>query len=86
MSFEPPIIVRVDPSDEESIIRTPHECLNFLLSRWRGKRNDKHRAAVQACSDAADGRKPLATARRAFLAAARDGGVLISGGLPDSKG
>ncbi|MEQ1953605.1 DUF982 domain-containing protein [Mesorhizobium sp. CN2-181] len=76
--FEPPVTVLVDPAGGQTIIRNTRECSDFLLKQWRGKRGDKHRAALQACVDADDNRRPVASARRAFVAAAREAGTLIT--------
>lgn len=76
--FEPAVTVLVDPAGGRSMITTTGECMDFLLKRWPGKRGDKHRAALQACMDASSDKKTTATARRAFVAAAREAGVLFT--------
>ncbi|TPI50569.1 DUF982 domain-containing protein [Mesorhizobium sp. B3-1-3] len=53
-------------------------CLDFLLRRWRGKRSEKHRAAVQACADTNSGRRPASFARKAFIVAAREAAILVT--------
>jgi hypothetical protein len=47
------------------------------MSSWSGKRGPKHREALQACQDVLDGKKPVMSARRAFLAAAREAGLFV---------
>lgn len=59
-------------------LRTAKEASAFLLNSWPGKRSPKHRAALQACSDAMSGEKPVMSARRAFIAAAREVNVFIN--------
>ena len=73
--FETPVTVRVGPDGTLLTLRTTRETSDFLLTRWPGKRTEKHRAALQACADAQDGNKPVMGARRAFVAAAREAGV-----------
>ncbi|TPK90637.1 DUF982 domain-containing protein [Mesorhizobium sp. B2-4-16] len=53
-------------------------CLDFLLRRWRGKRSEKHRAAIQACADTNSGRRPASFARKAFIVAAREAAILVT--------
>jgi hypothetical protein len=52
--------------------------MDFLLKRWRGKRGDKHRAALQACSDMNSGTGSVSSARKAFVVAAKQGGILVT--------
>lgn len=75
--FETGITVKVDPDGSLATIHTVREASGFLLNKWPGKRSEKHRAALQACSDAAAGNKPVMGARRAFLAAVREAGVFV---------
>lgn len=74
--YENPVTVKVTPAGALLTLRTTRETSDFLLTRWPGKRTDKHRAALQACSDVNSGNKPAIGARRAFVAAAREAGVL----------
>ncbi|MEQ1952091.1 DUF982 domain-containing protein [Mesorhizobium sp. CN2-181] len=76
--FDPPVSVLVDPAGGQMIIHNTSECTDFLLKQWRGKRGDKHRAAVQACADAGAHLRPTANARRAFVAAVREAGTLVN--------
>ncbi len=73
--FDTPVTVRVDATGGVLTLRTARETSDFLLNRWPGKRTEKHRAALQACSDVQNGGKPPIGARRAFVAAAREAGV-----------
>lgn len=76
--FETPVSVRSDTAGTVLLLRTAKEASDFLLNNWPGKRSPKHRAALQACHDAMAGDKPAMTARRAFIAAAREVDVLVS--------
>jgi hypothetical protein len=75
--FENPITVRVAPAGTLLTLRTARETSDFLLNKWPGKRSEKHRAALQACSDVNLGNKPAIGARRAFVAAAREAGIFF---------
>lgn len=74
--FETPVIVKVDPAGTMPIY-TAKEAAAFLLNNWPGKRSPKHRAALQACSDAVSGDKPAMAARRAFVVAAREANIFV---------
>ena len=76
--FEVPITVRGGAAGASLMLYNASEASAFLLNSWPGKRSPKHRAALQACHDAISGEKPAMTARRAFIAAARESDVLVS--------
>jgi hypothetical protein len=73
--FDTPVTVKIDATGSLLTLRTARDTSDFLLNRWPGKRTEKHRAAIQACSDVQNGDKPPIGARRAFVAAAREAGV-----------
>lgn len=73
--FDPPVIV-LDSSGNQYSVSGAQIASDFLLKSWPGKRGEKHRAALQACSDSIADRKPSSSARKAFVAAAREAGVL----------
>ncbi|MGI6852502.1 DUF982 domain-containing protein [Mesorhizobium sp. 1B3] len=76
--FNIPITVLTDSAGGQTNIDDIQSCTEFLLRNWPGKRGDKHRAALQACSDASAGKKPAENARRAFAVAARGAGILVT--------
>ena len=76
--FENAVTIRTDPAGGSSALADVAACTSFLLREWPGKRGDKHRAALQACSDASSGKKSSDSARRAFVLAAREAGILIN--------
>lgn len=80
--FEIPVTVRLGPDGEHRILKSAHDASDFLLNNWPGKKTPKQRAALQACHDAQAGNKPAMTARRAFIAAAREADVLVSDKAP----
>jgi uncharacterized protein DUF982 len=73
--FDIPVAVKTTGGALQ-LLRTAREASDYLLHSWPGKRTPKHRAALQACHDAIAGDKPSMTARRAFIAAAREADVL----------
>jgi hypothetical protein len=75
--FENPVAVK-GADGATQLLRTAQEASDYLLNRWPGKRTLKHRAALQACRDVIAGDKPAMTARRAFIAAAREVDVLTA--------
>ena len=75
--FDVPVTVKFGSPAQEKVLRTAQDASGVLLNSWPGKRSPKHRAALQACHDATAGDKPAMTARRAFLAAAREVDVEI---------
>jgi hypothetical protein len=78
--FDVPVAVKFGSPVQEMTLRTAQDASDFLLANWPGKRSPKHREALQACHDAIAGAKPVMTARRAFLAVAREAGVTVTAG------
>jgi hypothetical protein len=76
--FEAPVILSGGEMESSNPVSTASEAMQCLLKTWPGKRGPKHREAVQACHDALTGSKPTTSARRAFVAAAKEAGVLLS--------
>ena len=75
--FEIPVTVKIESTGALLALGTVRETSDFLLTKWSGKRSDKHRAALQACSDVTSGNKPAITARRAVVAAVREAGIYV---------
>ena len=75
--FETPVTVKSSQGPDKAL-NTAREATDYLLNNWTGKRGPKHREALQACHDALAGTKPAMTARRAFVAAAREASVLVT--------
>lgn len=75
--FEIPITVKADVVGGLLALRTVQDASDFLLNKWQAKRTEKHRTALQACSDVMNGNKPEIVARRAVVAAVREAGVFV---------
>lgn len=75
--FETPVTIKSDEAGTLLTLKNARDGIDFLMNRWQGKRTEKHRAALQACSDVIDGNKPAIGARRALVAAAREAGVFV---------
>lgn len=75
--FEIPVTVKADAAGRLLALRTVEEASDFLLNRWQSKRTEKHRTALQACSDVINGGKPEIVARRAVVAAMREAGLFL---------
>lgn len=76
--FDTPVTVKSPVPGPDRVLRTAREATDYLLNSWTAKRGPKHREALQACSDALAGAKPAMVARRALIAAAREGSVFVS--------
>jgi hypothetical protein len=84
--FDTPVIVKVEATGALLTLRNARDTSDFLLNKWPGKRTEKHRAALQACSDVQNAGKPPIGARRAFVAAAREAGVFTDAKAAASAG
>ncbi|RLP23335.1 DUF982 domain-containing protein [Mesorhizobium sp. YM1C-6-2] len=76
--FDPPVTVFTDPAGGQTVISDIRACGEFLHKRWPSKRTDKRRSALRACSDVESGNQSTETARLAFIAAAREVGILVN--------
>lgn len=76
--FDPPVTVFTDPAGGQTVISDIRSCGEFLLRRWPSKRSDKRRSALRACSDVSSGKRSPEIARLAFIAAAREAGILVN--------
>jgi hypothetical protein len=76
--FDTPVTVKSANSGPDRMLRSASEASDYLLNSWTTKRTPKHREAMQACHDVISGSKPAMTARRTFVAAAREAGLLVT--------
>lgn len=76
--FDTSVTVTSRTAGANTSVSTPAEAMDYLLNAWLGKRHEAHRKAVQACHDAMSGERSAAAARRAFVSATRQAGLLVS--------
>lgn len=84
----PPVWVAL-PSASMRRIDNAFEALECLTTSWPIMTTPSYRRAVQACRDALDGFVSAKSARKAFVAAARDVDALTKGGpvgVPQAAG
>ncbi|PZV34465.1 DUF982 domain-containing protein [Mesorhizobium kowhaii] len=74
-AFSNPLFVKRAPYIVQEIASRA-DAIDFL-NEWPGDRRDLiHEAALRACYDAYDGRKPVSTARNAFFGFAKRAAIL----------
>ena len=79
--FVDPVTVDTDEGARCRVVRDTLHAAEILLRRWpQSKRGREHRIAVIACLDAMSGRNAAATARQAFVAAAKHARIFVQGG------
>jgi hypothetical protein len=60
------------------IVRSTVQAASLLVDKWPDKdRGPKYRFALKACMDVMEGRKAVASARRAFVGAAKEAEMLV---------
>ena len=80
--FDIPVTVTTDGPDRQRVISDTVRAAEILLRRWPDEmRGQKYRAALKACMDVMEGRKQVASARRAFVNAARQAHILVRTGV-----
>jgi hypothetical protein len=72
-----PLAVETEKIGQYRIVPTLTEAADMLLDRWPEEKGAKHGRALSAILDAMGGRKPAVTARKAFVAAAKEAGLFV---------
>ncbi len=75
--FARPVIVQTGRLDRERIVTNTRHAAIVLLHEWPDKACPKRKVAMQRCVEVMRGEKPPSTARKAFVSAARQAGLLI---------
>lgn len=78
--FDVPVTVETAQNGRFLTVTRTAQAADLLLHKWPGKRGPRHRAALQALLDVAEQRKAVASARKAFSAAAREAHVFVREG------
>lgn len=79
--FAPPVTISVARPRHYRDVTSVREAAECLMARWpEGEAGDRpaYAAALQACHDTLAGRRTAAHARRRFVAAASEAGILIA--------
>lgn len=77
-AFRTPVIVEPGVIGRFRIVRGLVDALDVLDGRWpEDRKGQAHEAAVASCRSALDGAIETAVARRAFVAAAKEAGILL---------
>jgi hypothetical protein len=81
-AFDVTVTIRSGQRDEPRAVTDAVQAAQLLLERWpEDRRGPKYRAALRACMDVIEQRRAVASARKAFIAAAREARLLV----PESK-
>ena len=79
--FDVPVTVDSDRLGHARIVADTVQAAATLLEGWpEDRRGPKYRAALRACMDVLEQRKGVASARRAFIAAAREANFSVREG------
>ena len=80
--FDITVTVTTDGAAGQHVVSDTVHAAEILLRRWPDDmRGQKYRAALKACMDVMEGRKQVASARRAFINAARQAHILVRTGV-----
>ncbi|GGA89695.1 hypothetical protein GCM10011491_16960 [Brucella endophytica] len=75
--FPVPVVIRIGEA-RSRVVASAWEAVECLRTYWRNREQGRtYRQALQTCLDALDGLKPVAKARRAFIHAATEAGLLL---------
>jgi hypothetical protein len=84
--FDVTVTVGSERQGEARVVADTVQAAELLLENWpEDHRGPKYRAALRACMDVMEQRKTVASARKAFIAAAREARLLVRKGASDSK-
>jgi hypothetical protein len=77
-TFRTPVVVEPGVIGRFRVVRGLVDALDVLEGRWpEDRKGPAHAAAVASCRSALDGEIETSVARRAFVSAARDAGILL---------
>ena len=80
-NFDIPVTVETDAAGRERVVTDTIQAAEILLRRWPDDgRGQKYKAALRACMDAMEQRRAVASARKAFVAAAKDAHIFVRAG------
>jgi hypothetical protein len=80
--FDITVTVTTEGTTRQYVVSDTVHAAEILLRRWPDDmRGQKYRAALKACMDVMEGRKQVASARRAFVNAARQAHILVRTGV-----
>jgi Protein of unknown function (DUF982) len=80
-NFDIPVTVETDAADRERVVTDTIQAAEILLRRWPDDgRGQKYKAALRACMDAMEQRRAVASARKAFVEAAKDAHIFVRAG------
>ena len=86
-NFDIPVTVETVETAEadvvarERVVTDTIQAAEILLRRWPDDgRGQKYRAALRACMDAMEQRRAVASARKAFVEAAKDAHIFVRAG------
>lgn len=77
--FHKAVRIQIGRVDRDRIVVGTKDAAKILLHDWPTTDNPKRVAAMKACLELINGRKPPLVARAAFVAAAKDAGVYLGG-------
>lgn len=79
--FDVAVTVETGKSGRPRVVKSTVQAALLLVDRWPDKdRGPKYRYALRACMDAMEGRKAVASARRAFIGAAKEAELYVRNG------
>ena len=80
-NFDIPVTIETEAAGRERVVTDTIQAAEILLRRWPDDgRGQKYKAALRACMDAMEQRRAVASARKAFVAAAKDAHIFVRAG------
>ncbi|RCS25055.1 DUF982 domain-containing protein [Phyllobacterium salinisoli] len=74
--FPVPVVIRIGDA-RSRVVASAWEAVECLKTYWPPVHGRTYRQALQTCLDVLDGLKPVAKARRAFVHAAEEAGLIL---------
>ena len=75
--FDVPLIVETSKPDEFRRLASVAQAAVFLMERWPEDHGPRYRTALRACTGRLQSRDDVENARRAFLSAAKEAGMVV---------
>lgn len=76
--FDVPVTLAGDGRGRGRLITDTVQAAEILLDQWpKERRGPKYRAALRVCMEVMEQRRPVSSARRAFIAAAKEARIAV---------
>ncbi|ODT13496.1 MAG: hypothetical protein ABS35_37700 [Kaistia sp. SCN 65-12] len=79
-TFDVPVTIETDQVGRYLTVTRAAQAASLMVDKWPAERGPRYRSALKALMDTMEQRKAVATARKAFTAAAKEADIFVREG------